>query len=610
MNKPVTSADLVTPKVTTGPLAASRKVYSSPEAAPDLKVPHREIALHESSGEPPLPVYDTTGPYTDDNVAIDVEKGLKRARIEWVKERGGVEEYEGRPIQPVDNGNASGKHLARNFPNTPKPFRASESFRGASRASEPGIQTQTPASHLDSGSGAARRPGMTERHPITQYEWAKRGVITKEMIYVAERENLGRKKMLDRAQAALADGESFGASVPAFITPEFVRDEIARGRAIIPSNINHAELEPMIIGRNFLVKINANIGNSAVTSSVEEEVEKMVWAIRWGADTVMDLSTGRNIHNTREWILRNSPVPIGTVPIYQALEKVDGDPVKLDWECYKDTLIEQCEQGVDYFTIHAGVRLAYVPLTANRVTGIVSRGGSIMAKWCLSRHKESFLYERFDEICDIMRKYDVSFSLGDGLRPGSIADANDRAQFAELETLGELTQIAWQKGCQVMIEGPGHVPMHKIKINMDKQLKECGEAPFYTLGPLTTDIAPGYDHITSGIGAAMIGWFGCAMLCYVTPKEHLGLPDRDDVKEGVITYKIAAHAADLAKGHPAAQLRDDALSAARASTSAGRTSSTSGSIPTPRRNTTTRRCPRRRTRWRTSAPCAARSSAR
>ena len=338
---------------------------------------------------------------------------------------------------------------------------------------------------------------------------------------------------------------------------------MARGRAIIPSNINHAELEPMIIGRNFLTKINANIGNSAVTSSVEEEIEKMVWAIRWGADTVMDLSTGRNIHNTREWIIRNAPIPIGTVPIYQALEKCDGDPVKLDWECYKDTLIEQCEQGVDYFTIHAGVRLAYVPLTANRVTGIVSRGGSIMAKWCLSRHKESFLYERFDEICDIMRKYDVSFSLGDGLRPGSIADANDRAQFAELETLGELTKIAWDKGCQVMIEGPGHVPLHKIKINMDKQLKECGEAPFYTLGPLTTDIAPGYDHITSGIGAAMIGWFGCAMLCYVTPKEHLGLPDRDDVKEGVITYKISAHASDLAKGHPAAQLRDDALSRAR-----------------------------------------------
>jgi phosphomethylpyrimidine synthase len=527
MNKPITAADLVTPKVTTGPLAASRKVYASPEAAPELRVPILEIALHESSGEPPLPVYDTTGPYTDPAVTIDVERGLARPRIAWVKARGGVEEYEGRPIKAVDNGNATGKYLARNFPNTPKPWRAVD--------------------------GA----------PVTQYEFARAGHITKEMIYVAERENLGRKTMLDRAEAALADGEQFGGAVPAFITPEFVRSEIARGRAIIPSNINHAELEPMIIGRNFLVKINANIGNSAVSSSVEEEIEKMVWAIRWGADTVMDLSTGRNIHNTREWILRNSPVPIGTVPIYQALEKVDGDPVKLDWECYKDTLIEQCEQGVDYFTIHAGVRLAYVPLTASRVTGIVSRGGSIMAKWCLSRHKESFLYERFDEICDIMRKYDVSFSLGDGLRPGSIADANDRAQFAELGTLGELTQVAWQKGCQVMIEGPGHVPMHKIKINMDKQLKECGEAPFYTLGPLTTDIAPGYDHITSGIGAAMIGWFGCAMLCYVTPKEHLGLPDRDDVKTGVITYKIAAHAADLAKGHPAAQLRDDALSRAR-----------------------------------------------
>jgi phosphomethylpyrimidine synthase len=519
--------NLETPKVTTGPLPASRKIHVAPDVAPDLRVPLREVVLSEASGEPPLPVYDTSGPYTDEAVTIDVEKGLSRARIQWVKERGGVEDYEGRPLKPVDNGNATGKYLARAFPNTPKPLR---------------------------GVGDA---------PITQYEFAKAGIVTKEMIYVAARENLGRKQMLDRAEAALADGESFGASVPPFITPEFVRDEIARGRAIIPCNINHGELEPMIIGRNFLVKINANIGNSAVTSSVEEEIEKMVWAIRWGADTVMDLSTGRNIHNTREWILRNSPVPIGTVPIYQALEKVEGDPAKLDWEVYKDTLIEQCEQGVDYFTIHAGVRLAYVPLTANRVTGIVSRGGSIMAKWCLSRHKESFLYERFDEICDIMRKYDVSFSLGDGLRPGSIADANDRAQFAELETLGELTQIAWKKGCQVMIEGPGHVPMHKIKINMDKQLKECGEAPFYTLGPLTTDIAPGYDHITSGIGAAMIGWFGCAMLCYVTPKEHLGLPNRDDVKEGVITYKIAAHAADLAKGHPAAQLRDDALSRAR-----------------------------------------------
>ena len=524
MNKLIAAADFVSPKVTTGPLPASRKIHSVPADAPDLRVPLREIAL---TGEPALPVYDTSGAFSDPDVTIDVEAGLKRIRVEWVRERGGIEEYEGRPIKAVDNGNVSGKHLARNFPNTPKPMRA------------------------------------LEGKPVTQYEWAKAGVITKEMIYVAERENIGRKTQLDRAEWARNDGESFGAAVPLFITPEFVRSEIARGRAIIPSNINHAELEPMIIGRNFLTKINANIGNSTVTSSVEEEIEKMVWAIRWGADTVMDLSTGRNIHNTREWILRNSPVPIGTVPIYQALEKVDGDPVKLDWECYKDTLIEQAEQGVDYFTIHAGVRLAYVPLTANRVTGIVSRGGSIMAKWCLAHHKESFLYERFDEICDLMRKYDVSFSLGDGLRPGSIADANDRAQFAELETLGELTQIAWKKGCQVMIEGPGHVPLHKIKINMDKQLKECGEAPFYTLGPLTTDIAPGYDHITSGIGAAMIGWFGCAMLCYVTPKEHLGLPNRDDVKVGVVTYKISAHASDLAKGHPAAQLRDDALSRAR-----------------------------------------------
>jgi phosphomethylpyrimidine synthase len=383
------------------------------------------------------------------------------------------------------------------------------------------------------------------------------------MIFVAHRENLGRATMLAGSEQRRADGEDFGAEMPAFVTPEFVRSEIARGRAILPANINHPELEPVIIGRNFLVKINANIGNSAVTSSAAEEVEKLVWAIRWGADTVMDLSTGRNIHNIRSWILRNAPVPIGTVPIYQALEKVGGDPDKLDWEVFKDTLIEQAEQGVDYFTIHAGVRLGYVPLTARRVTGIVSRGGSIMARWCLSRHQESFLYERFDEICDIMRKYDVSFSLGDGLRPGCAADANDAAQFAELETLGELTRIAWDKGCQVMIEGPGHVPMHKIKVNVDKQLRECGEAPFYTLGPLTTDIAPGYDHITSAIGAAMIGWFGTAMLCYVTPKEHLGLPNRDDVKTGVITYRIAAHAADLAKGHPAARLHDDAISRAR-----------------------------------------------
>ena len=395
---------------------------------------------------------------------------------------------------------------------------------------------------------------------VTQYAYARAGIVTAEMEYVAIRENMGRAAQKEKL---LRDGESFGAEIPDFITPEFVRDEIARGRAIIPCNINHPELEPMIIGRNFLVKINANIGNSAVASSVAEEVDKMVWSIRWGSDTVMDLSTGRNIHNTREWIIRNSPVPIGTVPIYQALEKVDGVAEDLTWEIFRDTLIEQAEQGVDYFTIHAGVRLAYVPLTAKRVTGIVSRGGSILAKWCLAHHKENFLYTHFEEICDIMRAYDVSFSLGDGLRPGSIADANDEAQFAELETLGELTRIAWDKGVQVMIEGPGHVPMHKIKVNMDKQLRECGEAPFYTLGPLTTDIAPGYDHITSGIGAAMIGWFGCAMLCYVTPKEHLGLPDRDDVKVGVITYKIAAHAADLAKGHPSAQARDDALSRAR-----------------------------------------------
>ncbi len=527
MNKHISESDLETPKVTTGPIAGSRKIYSHPETAPDLRVPLREIVLDASSGEDPVRVYDPSGIYTDNDAGINVETGLKRSRIEWVKERGGVEEYEGRPIKPVDNGNVTGKHLARNFPSTPKPLRG--------------------------------LPGK----PITQLEWARAGVITKEMIYVAERENLGRKQQLAQAQAAHDDGESFGASVPLFVTPEFVRSEVARGRAIIPANINHAELEPMAIGRNFLTKINANIGNSAVTSSVEEEVEKMVWAIRWGADTVMDLSTGRNIHNTREWILRNSPVPIGTVPIYQALEKVNGDPVKLDWECYKDTLIEQCEQGVDYFTIHAGVRLGYIHLTANRVTGIVSRGGSIMAKWCLAHHKESFLYERFDEICDLMRRYDVSFSLGDGLRPGSIRDANDRAQFAELETLGELTKVAWDKGCQVMIEGPGHVPLHKIKVNVEKQLRECGEAPFYTLGPLVTDIAPAYDHITSAIGAAMIGWFGTAMLCYVTPKEHLGLPDRNDVKDGVIAYKIAAHAADLAKGHPAAQLRDDALSRAR-----------------------------------------------
>jgi phosphomethylpyrimidine synthase len=569
--------DTTLPAVTTGPLPASRKIFVTPDEAPDLRVPLREIILSQGAGEPDLPVYDTSGPYTDPAVTIDVNAGLARARIAWVKERGGVEEYQGRDIKPEDNGNVGASHAAKSFTAHHKPLRGLDaplsvpsplagegqgggSTRTASRVATP-TPNPSPQGGGEQGVAWARGPG----HPpmITQLEFARAGIITKEMVYVAVRENLGRKKQLERAEAALADGESFGASVPAFVTPEFVRSEIARGRAIIPCNINHGELEPMIIGRNFLTKINANIGNSAVTSSVEEEVDKMVWAIRWGADTVMDLSTGRNIHTTREWILRNAPIPIGTVPIYQALEKCDGDPVKLTWELYKDTLIEQCEQGVDYFTIHAGVRLPYIHLTANRVTGIVSRGGSIMAKWCLAHHKESFLYTHFEEICDLMRRYDVSFSLGDGLRPGSIADANDRAQFAELETLGELTQIAWKKGCQVMIEGPGHVPLHKIKINMDKQLKECGEAPFYTLGPLTTDIAPGYDHITSGIGAAMIGWFGCAMLCYVTPKEHLGLPNRDDVKVGVITYKIAAHAADLGKGHPAAQLRDDALSRAR-----------------------------------------------
>ena len=525
MNKITRPNDLAMPKVTTGPISASRKVYSSPEGRDDIKVPLREIALTDPEMAT-FRVYDASGPYTDDQVNIDVAKGLAPVRAAWIGRRD-VEAYAGRDAKPEDNGNVAGAHAARVFPVQTQPLRAK---------------------------GSAL---------VTQFEFARAGIITEEMIYVAHRENIGRQQALARAREAIDDGESFGAEIPEFITPEFVRAEIARGRAIIPANINHPELEPVVIGRNFLVKINANIGNSAVTSSVEAEVEKLVWALRWGADTVMDLSTGRNIHTTREWILRNSPVPIGTVPIYQALEKCGGDPVKLTWELYRDTLIEQCEQGVDYFTIHAGVRLAYVPLTAKRMTGIVSRGGSIMAKWCLAHHKESFLYERFDEICDIMRAYDVSFSLGDGLRPGSIADANDRAQFAELETLGELTKIAWAKGCQVMIEGPGHVPMHKIKVNMTKQLKECGEAPFYTLGPLTTDIAPGYDHITSGIGAAMIGWFGTSMLCYVTPKEHLGLPNRDDVKTGVITYRLAAHAADLAKGHPAAQLRDDALSKAR-----------------------------------------------
>ncbi len=565
MNKVTRNSELTLPKVTTGPLPASTKVYSAPDGFADLAVPLREIALSDKAAEAPVRVYDSSGPYTDASASIDVTRGLPRLRDAWIKERGNVEAYAGRAVKPEDNGNVSASHLARDFAAKPQPMRGvspSPRVRGEGRGEgQPHARTSAQAS-APHPNPLPVNTGRGDR-PITQLEYARAGIITKEMAYVAHRENVGRSAMLARAKAALADGESFGADIPAHITPEFVRSEIARGRAIIPANINHGELEPMIIGRNFLVKINANIGNSAVTSSVEEEVEKMVWAIRWGADTVMDLSTGRNIHTTREWIIRNSPVPIGTVPIYQALEKCDGDPVKLTWEIYKDTLIEQCEQGVDYFTIHAGVRLPFVPLTAHRVTGIVSRGGSIMAKWCLAHHKESFLYERFEDICDIMRAYDVSFSLGDGLRPGSIADANDRAQFAELETLGELTKIAWARGCQVMIEGPGHVPLHKIKVNVDKQLQACGEAPFYTLGPLVTDIAPGYDHITSGIGAAMIGWFGTAMLCYVTPKEHLGLPNRDDVKTGVITYKIAAHAADLGKGHPAAQLRDDALSRAR-----------------------------------------------
>ena len=521
MNKPIKELKPIT--VEASPFPGSRKIYEPGVCFPDIRVPFREVALHGSANEPPVTIYDSSGPYTDESFTPDISKGLPRLREQWIVDRGDVEYIEAREVKPEDNGNVSEGALAPQFPNLPKVLHAKD---GKS---------------------------------VTQYEYARQGIITPEMEYIAIRENLRRKEQTE----TIRDGEDFGASIPDYVTPEFVRDEVARGRAIIPANINHPEVEPMIIGRNFLVKINANIGNSAVTSSMEEEVEKMVWAIRWGADNVMDLSTGRNIHNIREWIIRNSPAPIGTVPIYQALEKVNGVAEDLTWEVYRDTLIEQAQQGVDYFTIHAGVRLAYVHLTAKRVTGIVSRGGSIMAKWCLAHHKENFLYTHFEEICDIMRAYDVSFSLGDGLRPGSIADANDAAQFAELDTLGELTKIAWAKGVQVMIEGPGHVPMHKIKANMDRQLKTCGEAPFYTLGPLTTDIAPGYDHITSGIGAAMIGWFGTSMLCYVTPKEHLGLPNRDDVKTGVITYKIAAHAADLAKGHPGAQAWDDAMSRAR-----------------------------------------------
>jgi phosphomethylpyrimidine synthase len=511
-------------KVTTGPIRGSRKIYV--EGRQGVRVAMRAVDLERSSGEPAVVLYDTSGPYTDAVSRIDIMGGLPELRRDWIRARGDVEEVEQRETRPEDNG-----QLGPDRSGGVQPF--------------PKVRKRV----------LRAKPGCN----VTQMHYARRGIVTPEMEYVSIRENLAREEAL----VTTRDGQDFGASIPDFVTPQFVRDEVARGRAIIPANINHPETEPMAIGRNFLVKINANIGNSAVASDVASEVDKMVWAIRWGADTVMDLSTGRNIHDTREWIIRNSPVPIGTVPIYQALEKVGGVAEDLNWEIFRDTLIEQAEQGVDYFTIHAGVRLPYVPLTAKRVTGIVSRGGSIMAKWCLAHHQESFLYERFDEICEIMKSFDVAFSLGDGLRPGSTADANDEAQFAELYTLGELTRKAWANDCQVMIEGPGHVPMHKIKENMDKQLESCGEAPFYTLGPLTTDVAPGYDHITSAIGAAMIGWFGTAMLCYVTPKEHLGLPDRDDVKVGVVTYKLAAHAADLAKGHPAARLHDDALSRAR-----------------------------------------------
>ena len=509
--------------VATGEIPGSHKVYQSGTLFPDIRVPFREVVVHPSSGEPPVTIYDPSGPYTEPSAVIDIHKGLDRPRDAWLMARGDIEEIEPRPVKPEDNGGATGVYLAPAFEHTRRPYRA--------------------------------KAGKT----VTQLHYARQGIITPEMEFIAIRENLRR----EADAAVIRDGEDFGAEIPDFITPEFVRSEVARGRAIIPANINHGELELMAIGRNFLVKVNANIGNSAVLSTVTEEVDKMVWAIRWGADTIMDLSTGRNIHNIRDWIIRNCPTPLGTVPIYQALEKVDGIAEDLTWEVFRDTLVEQAEQGVDYFTIHAGVRLPYIPLTARRTTGIVSRGGSIMAKWCLAHHRENFLYEHFEDICEIMAAYDVSFSLGDGLRPGSIADANDAAQFAELDTLGELTQVAWKHDVQVMIEGPGHVPMHKIKANMDKQLKVCGEAPFYTLGPLTTDVAPGYDHITSAIGAAMIGWFGTAMLCYVTPKEHLGLPDRKDVKDGVIAYKIAAHAADLAKGHPGARMWDDALSRAR-----------------------------------------------
>lgn len=515
------------------PFPNSEKVYVQGSIYKDVKVPMRKITLTDSvdkfkgtkTPNEPVLVYDTSGAYTDPNIEINVRRGLQPIRQKWIVERDDVQQLKGLSSDYGREREANTKLDELRFNRIRKPLKAKEGRN------------------------------------VTQMHYAKKGIITPEMEFIAIRENQKLQEIKEITKQH--EGYSFGASIPKVITPEFVRDEVASGRAVIPCNINHPESEPMIIGRNFLVKINANIGNSAVTSSIEEEVEKSVWACRWGADTIMDLSTGKNIHETREWILRNSPVPIGTVPIYQALEKVNGKAENLTWEIFRDTLIEQAEQGVDYFTIHAGVRLKYVPHTAKRVTGIVSRGGSIMAKWCLAHHKENFLYTHFEEICEIMKAYDVAFSLGDGLRPGSIADANDYPQFAELETLGELTKTAWKHDVQCIIEGPGHIPMHMIKENMDKQLRECGEAPFYTLGPLTTDIAPGYDHITSGIGAAMIGWYGCAMLCYVTPKEHLGLPNKEDVKTGVITYKIAAHAADLAKGHPGAQHRDNAMSKAR-----------------------------------------------
>jgi phosphomethylpyrimidine synthase len=538
-------------------LPNSRRIYIDGTQS-GVRVPFREIDQNptrnfknELEENPPVRVYDTSGPYGDPSMRTDVREGLTELRREWILSRGDVEEYEGRALQPIDDG-----YLTFDAANQ---ARHKEKAKGLNRLEDFPALVRTP---LRAKTGAC----------VTQMHYAKQGIITPEMEYIAIRENLGRSLECGGLTPLFDDrsslnhqhrGQSFGASIPSYVTPAFVRDEVARGRAIIPTNINHPESEPMIIGRNFLVKINANIGNSAVLSSIDDEVEKMRWSINCGSDTVMDLSTGKNIHATREWIIRNSPVPIGTVPIYQALEKVGGKAEELTWEIFRDTLIEQAEQGVDYFTIHAGVRLPYIPMTAKRTTGIVSRGGSILAKWCLAHHEESFLYTRFRDICEIMAAYDVSFSLGDGLRPGSIADANDEAQFAELETLGELTKIAWEYDCQVMIEGPGHVPMHLIKSNMDKQLETCHEAPFYTLGPLTTDIAPGYDHITSAIGAAMIGWYGTAMLCYVTPKEHLGLPNKKDVKDGVIAYKIAAHAADLAKGHPGAQYRDNALSKSR-----------------------------------------------